>query len=266
MFFLLSRLAWIVIQPTSLVLILMVFAFLAGFRRLGWFGRSCLALAILLLLVGGYTNLGQIALQPLEQRYARPALPDRVDGIIALGGGLQMDIASARGGYEFNGSGDRYVETLRLARLYPAARIVLAGGSGKLVPDKMSEAESIAAFLVALGVDDKRLLLEDDSRNTEENAGRVRDLVGPQPGETWLLVTSAFHMPRSVALFDKTGFAVLPWPTDYFTTADEQISIALEQPTGNLATSTLALREWLGLLVYWATGRIDSPFPGPDAP
>ncbi|TIU18533.1 MAG: YdcF family protein, partial [Mesorhizobium sp.] len=87
------------------------------------------------------------------------------------------------------------------------------------------DAETAPRLFAALGVTADRLILENRSRNTYENAVFTRELVTPKPGETWLLVTSAFHMPRAKALFDKAGFATVPWPVDYRTSGKEGIGL-----------------------------------------
>src|SRR5690606_33501583 len=99
---------------------------------------------------------------------------------------------------------------------------------------------------------------------TSDLAVFTNALVTPGPGETWLLVTSAFHMPRAKALFDKAGFATVPWPVDYRTSGREGISLFADDPEDALSNTTLALREWLGLAAYWLSGRIDTPFPSPE--
>src|SRR5690606_3180002 len=144
-----------------------------------------------------------LMLTPLEERYPKPALPQGVAGIVVLGGGFEGAINLARGGYELNASGDRYIETAILARRFPAAKVVVAGGAGALVLEGESDADTAPRLLIALGVEPDRLVLETRSRNTYENAVFTREMVTPKPGETWLLVTSAFHMPRAKALFDK---------------------------------------------------------------
>ncbi|RUT83307.1 YdcF family protein, partial [Mesorhizobium sp. M7A.T.Ca.US.000.02.1.1] len=106
------------------------------------------------------------------------------------------------------------------------------------------------------------LILENKSRNTYENAVFTKELVTPKPGETWLLVTSAFHMPRAKALFDKAGFATVPWPVDYRTSGKEGIGLFRDNPADSLQATTMAIREWIGLFAYWLSGRINQPFPG----
>ena len=107
-----------------------------------------------------------------------------------------------------------------------------------------------------------RLVLEDKSRNTEENAVFTKRLVDPKPGERWLLVTSAWHMPRSVGAFRRAGWEVLPWPVDYRSGASygETLENSLPDKLGNLDG---AVHEWLGMLGYRLMGRSATLFPGP---
>jgi uncharacterized SAM-binding protein YcdF (DUF218 family) len=264
MFYTLSKLFWIVAQPVSLTGILILAGILlivTGWRRLGIASAS---LAFVVLTLGAWTSVGALLLQPLEDRFARPdPAPAKVAGIIVLGGGLEGGINLARGGYELNSSGDRFVEGAILARRNPAARLLISGGSGSLILVGEGDADTAPRLLSALGVDPSRLMLENRSRNTEENAIFSKELANPQPGETWLLVTSAFHMPRSMALFRKAGFEALPWPVDYRTTGNEGVGFFADNPLDSLTKSTLASREWIGLFAYWWTGKIDTPFPGP---
>ncbi len=264
MFFYLSKIVWFFLQPLNLAILLLLAGLIAG-----WFGRRRLlragaTLAFLVLALSAWTSLGALMLNPLEERFQRPVPPpDHVAGIVVLGGGLEGAINLARGGYELNSGGDRFVETAVLARRYPDAKVVVTGGVGTLVLEGEGDAVSAPRLLTALGIASDRLILEAKSRNTYENAVFTKALVTPKPGETWLLVTSAFHMPRSKALFDKAGFAAVPWPADYRTSGREGVSLFADNTADALANTTTALREWIGLLAYWLTGRIDSPFPSP---
>lgn len=263
MFFVVSKVFWFFLQPLNLSLFLLfagVVALLAGWRRLAIAG--CLG-GFLILVLASWTSLGALLLNPLEERFQRPQSLTRVDGIVVLGGGLEGAINLARGGYELNRAGDRFVETAILARRFPEARIVVSGGVGSLILDGEGDAATAERLLTALGVARERLVLENESRNTYENAVFTKRLVSPAPGETWLLVTSAFHMPRSMALFRKADFAVLPWPVDYRTSGQEGIGFFRDNPGDSLQNTTMGIREWIGLVAYWLSGRIDSPFPGP---
>lgn len=264
MFFILSKIAGFLIQPLNFALFLLVIALLArlfGRRRLS---VASVVLSFLVLALAGWTSIGALMLKPLEERFHRPAtLPDRIAGVVVLGGGFEGAINLARGGYELNSSGDRFVEAAILARRFPEARVVVSGGSGALILDGEKDADTAPRMLEALGVTRDRLILENQSRNTEENAIFSKALALPKPGETWLMVTSAFHMPRSVGLFRKAGFEVVPWPTDYRTSGQESIGLFQDSVTDALQNTTLAIREWVGLLAYRVTGRIDELVPGP---
>jgi len=263
MFFVLSKVFWFFIQPLNLSLFLLlvgVVALVAGWRRLSIAG--CVS-GFLILALAAWTSIGAMMMTPLEERFQRPALPEKVDGIVVLGGGLEGAINLARGGYEMNSAGDRFVETAVLARRFPDAKVVVSGGVGTLILEGEGDADTAERLLSALGVARERMVLENKSRDTYENAIFTKQLVSPKPGETWLLVTSAFHMPRSMALFRKADFDVLPWPVDYRTSGREGVGLMRDNPQDSLQNTSLAIREWLGLIAYWLSGRIDSPFPGP---
>lgn len=265
MFFYLSKLLWFFLQPLNFAIFLLLAGLAAamfGWRRLATAGS---VLAVLILVLSTWTELGATMIRPLEDRFPKPPLPERVDGIIVLGGGMEGAINAVRGGYEINGAGDRIVETAVLAWRFPAAKIVISGGTVQITVKGEGDADSGPRLLTALGVAADRLILENKSRNTYENAVFTKELVAPKPGETWLLVTSAYHMPRAKALFDKAGFPTVPWPVDYMTSGTE--SIGSLPPYNGVEVTTTAVREWIGLMAYWLSGRIDRLFPGPaDAP
>jgi uncharacterized SAM-binding protein YcdF (DUF218 family) len=263
MFFYASKIFWFFIQPLNLAIFLLLLGLLMRLFRVQRTALAAFASATLVLFLAVWTSAGQLALGALEDRFPRPSAPAEVAGIVVLGGGFEGAVNLARGGYELNGAGDRFVETAVLARRYPQAKVVVSGGDGSLLLEGESDATAAMRLLTALGVERDRLVLESRSRNTYENALFTRELVSPGPGETWLLVTSAFHMPRSMGLFRKTGFAVTPWPVDYRTSGREGLGLFRDNQTDTLVASILAIREWIGLVAYWLTGQIDSPFPGP---
>ena len=160
MFFYLSKIFWFLIQPLNLAIFLLAFSLLVawfGWRKLG--GVAAL-LSFLILALSAWTSLGALMLNPLEERFARPPLPDKVAGIIVLGGGFEAAINLARGGYDLNRGGDRFVEAAVLARRYPDAKIVVSGGLGTLVLEGMGDADTAPRFFEALGVPASRLVLE----------------------------------------------------------------------------------------------------------
>jgi uncharacterized SAM-binding protein YcdF (DUF218 family) len=263
LFYVLSKLFWFVADPQALGVLLVVLAAL-----LALLGRRRLSLAALLpggliLVLISFTTLGAVLFAPLEERFSRPPAPPSVDGIVLLGGGLDVDVSTATGTYAFNEAGDRYIEALRLARLYPTARILISGGVGALGGSGDGDATAGARFFTDMGIDPDRLILEPNSRNTAENAAFSKPLADPQPGQTWLLVTSAFHMPRSVGVFRKVGFPVVPWPTDYRSPGRDHFALDMVMPSANAVLADTAVREWIGLLAYRVAGYTDQIFPAP---
>ncbi len=263
MFFESSKIIWFFLQPLNLAIMLLGLSVLAG--AFGWLklAGTIVLIPFIVLLLSAWTTLGALLISPLESRFARPDMPTKIAGIIVLGGGFEGAINKARGGYELNGSGDRFVETAILARRFPAARIVVSGGNGSPLLDGEGDAATAPRLFAGLGIPATRLVLEGESRNTSENVANIRDLVKPEPDDSWLLVTSAFHMPRAMGLFKKAGFPVVPWPVDYRTSGEEGIGLFGDNALDSLQTTTTAFREWCGLIAYKFTGRIDSVFPGP---
>ncbi|MBT4260207.1 MAG: YdcF family protein, partial [Nitrospina sp.] len=108
-----------------------------------------------------------------------------------------------------------------------------------------------------IGLDPERVRFESDSKNTLENALKSYELIKPAPDQRWILVTSAFHMPRSVGLFRKVGWNVIPYPVDFNTTK----SIRLKFDLREIGRFSQGIREWVGLFIYWAMGRTSELFP-----
>lgn len=253
MFFTASKLFWLVAAPSHLLffatVLALVFLLLGRMRE----GRAFALIAALLLLVFGILPVHTVLTRALENQYARPAYPARVDGVVVLGNGERADIVRSRG-TEGSGQQDaRMLAAFALARRYPDARVVFSGGSGAL-GSHGDHAEADAARFVfdEIGLDPRRLVLERRSRNTAENLAFSRALVNPKPGETWLLATSASHMPRAMAESARQGWVMTAWPTDYATTPGGYGGYL--EIGGNLAQSDWAVHEWIGLLAYRLKG------------
>ena len=187
----------------------------AVFARAGW--RLAIG-SLVLLAVIGLSPVGNALIVPLEQRFppwdhGRGA----PHGIVVLGGALSPDVSHARNTVALNEAAERLTVVAELARRYPDARIIFSGGSGAVIFDERPEAEFALRLLESLGVAPGRVVAEDKSRNTVENARFSRELAQPKPGERWLLVTSAYHMPRAVGIFRKAGFPVEAYPVDWRT-------------------------------------------------
>ncbi|MFK8251062.1 YdcF family protein [Ancylobacter terrae] len=261
MFFYLSKLFWAVAVPSTFLTVLALAGLvLARFRPRA--GLALATLAVLGLLVGGLGPVGRALIQPLEDRF--PIFTDDgrpVDGIIVLGGAELPLIFAARGQAAFQESAERLLAMGELARRYPQARVLFSGGSSQL-REAPSEADTVRAALPALGLAPERVEFEATSRNTAENARLSKEYAKPAPGERWLLVTSAFHMPRAMGCFRAAGFDVVAYPVDFRTTGSDLDELN-RSVSGGLMELDLGVREWIGLIVYRLTGRIGDLLPAP---
>lgn len=261
--FLVSKLFWVFAQPLSIAFLLSAMAALlmfAGWRRIGGFSAL---LAALVLFVTLFTTTGTVALQVLEARFPKPAAdPQVVSCMIVLGGALDNEINTARGGMELNQAADRFVEALRLARNHPQARILISGGDGSISGGYEGEAQTAERLFSAFGILPERLVKENTSRTTYENSLNTAALLKSNGLENCLLVTSAFHMPRAIGLFRKAGIPVIPWPVDYRTSGIVGPALDFTQPALNAQITTTAAREWMSLTAYYLAGRIGTLFPG----
>jgi uncharacterized SAM-binding protein YcdF (DUF218 family) len=202
----------------------------------------------------------------LEERFPRPAaLPERIDGILVLGGAVDPALSLAYGETVFNGSVVRVLAGINLARQHPEAKLALVGGEGGFNPVGFAESRATLSFVVEEGIPLARVILEDRSRSTHENAVYAKEMIRPEPGATWVLVTSAFHMPRAVASFAAVGWPVIPYPVDYKVDPRTGLRPNFSLLDG-LGTATLAGKEWAGLLGYRLMGWTRDLFPAPAIP
>jgi uncharacterized SAM-binding protein YcdF (DUF218 family) len=262
--FYLSKLFWALITPSTLVLLALVAAVLMIGTRYQRLARWLVIACVVVLLVGGLSPLSNWLTLPLENRFPRQnphGAP--VAGIVVLGGVEDARVATARGVHAINEAAERLTEAAALARRLPDAKIVFTGGAIELLTAPTVGAEAAGRVLHDIGLGDDRLLLERKARTTWENAVYAKALADPKPGERWLLVTSAWHMPRAMGAFRKAGFAVEPWPVDYRTAGEQDRIRFFESPVDGLRRLEFVLREWLGLVVYRISGRSDELFPGP---
>lgn len=225
-------------------------------------GLWLLQISVLALALIATLPIAALLIMPLENRFPRPAMPDQVDGIVVLGGSVSTRVSQARDYPTVKGSADRLFATAALARQYPEARIILSGGIVVPRPGAIAESEVMRDVLEATGIARDRLELESRSRNTCENAQYSHQHAQPKPGQTWILVTSANHLPRAVACFRKVGFAVLPFPIDYRTTGKVTFTRGFEL-SQDLSLLDLAVHEWVGLIGYRMMGWTDELFPHP---
>jgi uncharacterized SAM-binding protein YcdF (DUF218 family) len=264
-FFLLSKTLGTMLLPVNFLIGIGVLGAILLLTRWAGFGRKLLAASVVVFALCGFSPVGNLLMLPLEQRFP-PWDPSRgaPDGIVVLGGGIEPDLSAAHGRPVLGRSGDRIAAAAELARQYPNARIVYSGGNANLIgDDSAKEADYALSMLEELGVAKDRLVAERLSRNTVENSEFAKAVAKPKERERWLLVTSAFHMPRSIGLFRKAGFKVEAYPVDWRASKSDAFSFS-SAAIGGLERTEVAIREWIGLAAYWLAGKTDQFFPGPD--
>lgn len=263
MFFIVSKTLGFFTLPSNLLLCLGLAGLLLGLTRWRRIGRRLTGASLVLLGVAGLSPLGNWLIVPLEDRFpAWDAGRGTPDGIVILGGAISPELSLARGAPDLNESAERITAAAALARIYPQARIIYSGGTGRIIRRHGVEAEIAADLFESIGLPRERLVLEGRSRNTAENAEFSRMLAAPKPGERWLLVTSAYHMPRAMGLFRAAQFPVEAYPVDWRTAAGDGL-FPFDTVSAGLRRTDTAVREWVGLVVYWLTGRTQTLFPGP---
>ncbi|WP_137154501.1 YdcF family protein [Rhizobium sp. FKL33] len=264
MFFYLSKLVDTLILPSNVMVALGLLAALLLVLRWRRTGFAIGALALAIPFAAGFTPLGNLPVAILEDRFPAPDLSEPPTGVVMLGGAVDLHLAISRDRVILNDAAERVTETAALANRYPTMRIFLSGGwSFDTDKGRVSESYFAREALIGMGVAPERIEMEENSRTTFENAVETKKAVTPKPGERWLLLTSASHMPRSVAVFREQGLDFIPYPVDYRTRG---LSHPLNRPRSTavgLANLDLAAHEWIGLFGYWLSGRTKTLLPAP---
>ena len=251
--FVLSKLLSAITQPLfwlSLWWLLALFL-LPRFRRTA---SSILWTGLLALGLLGFNAAPDALLRSLEGQYKVPTLTQSnpYAGVIVLGGATgSPGIYKAHGQVPLGEAAERMTLPIGLMRKFPNFELIFSGGEGRLVPTGTTEAELAKMFYEEQGVDMKRVSLESKARNTRENARQVAAVLGERCKQPWLLVTSAWHMPRSMAEFEATDCNVTAYPVDFRT--GEETSWTEYSMAGSLMAWQTALHEYLGMFVYGLT-------------
>jgi uncharacterized SAM-binding protein YcdF (DUF218 family) len=264
LFYVLSKTLGIMLLPTNFLIGVGLLGAILLATRFASLGRKLLIASVALLAICGFSPLGKLLLYPLESRFPSwDAAQGAPDGIIVLGGSIDPDLSLTHGATVVRSAADRIIAAAALALRYPNARVIFSGGNPNLVSNDAREADFAGAIFESLGTSKARLIMERRSRNTQENAEFSKALASPKRGERWLLVTSAFHMPRSIGVFRKAGFNVEPYPVDWRVGEGADLltfsTVALE----GLGRTDIGIREWMGLVAYRISGKTSELFPGP---
>lgn len=203
----------------------------------------------------------------LENRFPKPeVIPEDAVGVILLGGPFELQMMEKRHETVFNLTAGRIFEFIEFTKKYPHLKRVFSGGGRKLpiIDGKLQgEADLIKVLFDRMGYDTQEMIFEGTSRDTIENAWKTKDIIQPKADEKWVLMTSAYHMPRSVGLFKKAGWNVIPYPVDYHALATYEPWFFWGLRDG-LMTFYYAAKEFLAMFHNYIFGRSDTLLPGAE--
>lgn len=263
LFFVLSKLAWTLLSPSSLLIwCLLLICLLLWFNYVRAARRLLTLVSVLAFLVMAYP-LPDFLMTPLETRFQTPAvLPVKVDGIIVLGGAENLKLSKAWQQPQLGESAERILAAAELSRRYSEAPLIYSGGSNLVQMPKLDNEGLVSASLLQqAGVTAEQIVMEAKARNTHENFVLIKPLL-PEASGHYLLVTSAFHMPRSVGIARKQGVNVIPYPVDY-RAAKAELRYWDFDFFSHLQVLEVAWREWIGLTAYYFSGKTSAWLPAP---
>ena len=252
MFFSLSKTVGYLGYPLTFCLTLIVAGAIIN-RLLPRLSGVLIWLGAIILWACSIDPVASFLIAPLEMPYQDTVAPKKVSAIIILGGASDLSLSTSKR-VELGPSGDRFLVSLQLAKQYPDAAIVYTGGTGALIPQKVKEGSILRDIATQMGVERSRILIDDASRNTWENATETRKLLPDTPDNEMLLVTSAFHMTRSLACFRKVKMNPVPYAVDFRGHHGPFNPLFWIPQVENLATSSQAIREYIGLITYRISG------------
>jgi uncharacterized SAM-binding protein YcdF (DUF218 family) len=259
MFVLLSKTVAFLLLPSNILIVLGLIGVVLMAARRTRAGTWLMLTSIVLLAIAGWWPPGNLLTHTLESRFPPWSATRAPDGIVVLGGAIKSRLSHEFGEAVLGDDGDRILAMAKLARAYPGARI---GGDASLLGNRLPEANFVTPLLEGLGIPRERVILEPRSRNTAENATFTKELVKPKPGERWLLVTSAQHMPRAIGCFRRVGFPMEAYPVGWRTGRHADLGVPMLFGDA-LARFDSAAHEWIGLFFYWITGRTSEFLPSP---
>lgn len=241
-------------DPLFWVALILAVGFMA-MRRRPVAARRWVGGGLLLLVLLGWRALPDRLMHALETWHA-PArqAASAYAGVVVLGGSFERaSLQTGRSSVQLNAQAERLTEAVALARAYPDLPIVFTGGCVDTGEGCVAEAELAQRFFTQMGLAPERVRYESASRTTFENALHTAQLPGVDKTRPWLLLTSAWHMPRAMAAFRAQDWNVTPWPADF--RSNDHMPWNAYSLTLGVRQWQLALHECLGLLAYWVSGR-----------
>ena len=260
MTFYLSKILWIIINPFNLILFLVFFSYFSFLIKLKLISRILNILIISLFIICGFLPTGNYLNYLLEKKFHNMnVFPNVVDGILILSGATKPSLSKEHKQVNLNSSAERLVESVMLINKYPSARIIFSGGSGSINKNEPSHSDVAKKFYNNMNIPFSRIIYEQKSRNTYENILYSKKIAKPKKNEIWLLVTSASHLNRSIAIAEKLNWEFIPYPTDFNSSKKFYFKISLNF-LSNFNNFQKSSHEWVGIIAYYFMNRSSSIF------
>ncbi len=251
MFFILSKTLIYLLIPTIWIVGILLYAYFTKSQKRR---KRSLLTALLLLFFFGNGYLGNKAMYLWEKRAVPIADLKVYDTAIVLTG-ITDSRREPRDRVYFTRGADRLLHTVQLYKMGKVKKILISGGSGLLVGNKVTEAGDLKKAFLYCGVPEKDILIEDKSRNTHESSVFSKQLIDSLGIKgSFLLITSAFHMRRSESCFAKAGFKADPFPVDFGANDNTPTLIDLIPSESALSGWALLIHEITGYLMYKIVG------------
>jgi len=255
MIFALSKIIWLALSPLNLILFSFLFGFLFKLVGIKFLTRLFYSFSILILTVSTLMPTGSYLNYLLEKNYHfTNYYPDKVDGILILGGATNPFLTKEYDMVNLNGSAERLYESINLIKKFPDSKVVFSGGSGSLKFPKLNHSDDVKILFKNMGIDINKIYFEKKSRNTYENILFAKKLINPKAGEKWVIVTSASHLNRSIYIGEKLEWPLIPYAVDFNNSKKFTWSLHFNF-VKNLVEFNSATHEWLGLVSYYLMGR-----------
>ncbi len=251
-----TEVLWSLLQPSTLLTLLVAAALLATWVRWTALAATLLTTFLVVIAAAVFLPFDEWLGGPLETAVAPAPLPDRVDGVVVLGGAVDWRVTRDRHQLALNAAGERIAAAAALAQRYPDARIVFTGSFADAFADDFQARATSASLFFGPHFADRDVTFLGEARSTYEDALLALEAAAPREGERWLLVTSAWHMPRALGTFGALGWTLTPFSVDYRTSGEVRVTPSWDV-AATLADLDRLVREWGALAVYRRAGRLE---------
>jgi len=260
MLYSLSKIIWLFLNPLNLLIILFFLYFFLKIINFQNTSKLLLFIIFLFFITIAILPTGIYLLVKLETKYTNlKDLPESIDGILILGGPTNASLTQKYDQVSFNAHGERLTESIKILKKYQTAEVIFSGGAG--IKGDFSSTHSYVAkkFFEEMGINKNRIIYESKSRNTYENIIFSKKIANPEKDEVWLLITSAFHMPRAINIARKQKWDFIPYSVDYQTMGKStHLRITIFHMLDYINAFNFATHEWVGLITYFILKRSSS--------